>query len=169
MSAADGSDTGDAQARDRTGRYMRTLESAQRDARAAELKAQRKTYQQIADELGFCDRGEAWRAVQRALVAIVKEPAERLRAVEAAKLDELYVEALDVLSRDHVTVSHGKVVKGDDGSPLLDDGPKLQAIDRLLKVRESYRKLLGLDAATKTEVSGGVRYEIVGIDPADLT
>lgn len=152
-----------------TGRYMRTPASAERDAEAAYLKADGLTYQQIADRLKFCDRGEAWRAVQRALAAIVRDSAEKLRAVEAAKLDELYVEALDVLSRDHVTVSHGKVVKGDDGQPLLDDGPKLQAIDRLLKVRESYRKLLGLDAATKTEVSGGVKYEIVGVDPADLT
>jgi hypothetical protein len=35
------------------------------------------------------------------------------------------------------------------------------------------RKLLGLDAAQKVEqqvdLSGGLRYEIVGVDPAELT
>jgi hypothetical protein len=30
------------------------------------------------------------------------------------------------------------------------------------------RKLMGLDAPTRTEVTGGVRHELVGIDPEDL-
>jgi hypothetical protein len=166
----EGSETGQPKAaptRDGSGRYVRSIQSAERDARAAGLKAERKTYQQIADELGYCDKGEAWRAVQRALVAVVKEPAERLIAIEAERLDELYAEALEVLERDHYAHSNGRVVMLDD-EPLLDDGPKLQAIDRLVKIRESYRKLHGLDSAQKVDVSGGVRYEVVGVDPTDL-
>lgn len=150
--------------RDAQGRFTYTAESARRDAAAADLRAQRYSYQRIADELGFNGKGDAWRAVQRALKAIVQDSAENLIRAEAAQLDELYVEALEVLQRDHLTVSHGKIIYGEDGEPLLDDAPKLQAIDRLVKIRESYRKLHGLDAATKTEVSGGVRYEIVGVD-----
>lgn len=150
------------------GRFIYTAESAQRDAAAADLRSQRYSYQRIADELGYNNKGDAWRGVDRALKTIVKDSAEKLIQTEAAQLDELYVEALEILQRDHLTVSHGKVVYGDDGQPLLDDGPKLQAIDRLVKIRESYRKLHGLDAATKTQVSGGVKYEIVGIDPDDL-
>ncbi|WP_432010175.1 hypothetical protein [Streptomyces cucumeris] len=152
------------QTRGPDGRYIYTPESAQRDAAAADLRAQRYSYQRIADELGYNGKGDAWRGVQRAMKAIVQESAERLIRAEAAQLDELYVEALEVLQRDHLTVSHGKIIYGEDGEPLLDDGPRLQAIDRLVKIRESFRKLHGLDAATKTEVSGGVRYEIVGVD-----
>jgi hypothetical protein len=37
------------------------------------------------------------------------------------------------------------------------------------QIRESYRRLYGLDAETKVNVSGAVRYEVVGVDPADLT
>lgn len=155
-------------ARDTRGRFLRTVHTVERDAAAARLRSEGATYKQIAEQLGYCDKGEAWRAVQRALTMIVKEPAEKLRQVEAAKLDELYVEALEVLERDHVMVSHGRIVVGEDGQPLLDDGPKLQAVAQLLKVRESYRRLFGLDAATKTEVTGGVRYELVGVDPEDL-
>ena len=39
----------------------------------------------------------------------------------------------------------GKVVYEDNGRPMIDDGPNLAAIDRLVKISESHRKLLGLD------------------------
>jgi transcriptional regulator with XRE-family HTH domain len=149
--------------RDGKGRYIRTPETAERDARAAELRAQGWTLQQIADELGYSDRSTARQAVQRALREIVQGPAEKLIQQEAARLDSLYEEALDILHRDHVMVSHGHIVKGEDGNPLPDHGPKLAAIDRLVKVRESYRRLFGLDARQKIDVAGGVRYEIVGL------
>ena len=71
--------------------------------------------------------------------------------------------------RDHPVVSHGKVVTGPDGKPLLDDEIKLRAVDRYLRTRESFRKLLGVDKPAKVEMSGAVRYEVVGVDPADLT
>lgn len=137
--------------RDSAGHYIRTPQTATTDARAAQLRAEGWTLQQIADELG-CDKTTAGRAIRRALREIVKGPAEKLLAMEAERLDTLYEEALEVLQRDHVTVSHGKVIKDDDGNVLLDDGPKLAAIDRLVKVRESYRKLLGLDAPSRVSV-----------------
>jgi AraC-like DNA-binding protein len=156
-------------ARDGNGRYTRRIETAERDAQAARLAQQRHTYQQIADELGYSSKGDAWRAVQRCRQAAIQQAGEELLASEAAHLDQLYVEALEVLARDHMVVSHGQIVRGPDGEPLLDDGPKLAAIDRLVKVRESYRKLFGVDTAQKVNLSGGVRYEIVGVDPSDLT
>lgn len=144
--------TGDERARDGNNRFVRTPETARRDAQAADLRAEGWTLQQIADELGFHDSSHARQAIRRALREIVRGPAERLIAHEAERLDTLYEEALEVLQRDHVTVSHGKVITGADGKPLLDDGPKLAAIDRLVKVRESYRKLLGLDAPSRVSV-----------------
>jgi AraC-like DNA-binding protein len=150
-------------ARDGKGRYIRTPETAERDARAAQLRAEGWTLQQIADELGYTDKSNARQAIQRALREIVQGPAEALIRQEAARLDSLYEEALDVLHRDHVMVSHGRIVTDDDGNPLPDDGPKLAAIDRLVKVRESYRRLFGLDARQKIDVAGGVRYEIIGL------
>lgn len=155
--------------RSSNGRFAEDPRTAERAAAAIDLRAQGRTYQQIADELGYADKGQAWRAVERGKLAILKEPVERLIQTEAERLDELYVEALEVLSREHVTVSHGKVVCDETGTPILDDGPRLAALDRLVKIRESYRKLHGLDAEKKVSVSGGVRYEVVGIDPADHT
>lgn len=155
------------QPRSGNGKWVRTPESAARDARAAELRAQGKTFQQIADELGLANKGDAHHAVERALAEIVKGPAEALRDLELSRLDTMYEAAMGVLERQHVTVSNGKVVHLSD-DPLPDDGPVLQAIDRLLKIQERRAKLLGLDAEKKVSLSGGVKYEVVGIDPDDL-
>lgn len=163
------SDNQTEQPRDGSGNFLYVNSSVQRDADASRLRSDGKTYQQIADALGYNDRGHAWRGIQRARRAILREPAEELIQVESARLDELYVAALDVLERDHITVSQGRVVKDDNGVPLLDDGPKLAALRELRQIRESFRKLHGLDQPAKVEMSGGVKYEVVGIDPDDLT
>jgi hypothetical protein len=53
----------------------------------------------------------------------------------------------------HYEVSaSGRVATDEDGRPLLDDKPKLAAIDRLLKIQDRRAKLLGLDSAQKVEV-----------------
>ncbi|MFE0378349.1 hypothetical protein ACFW1M_22825 [Streptomyces inhibens] len=162
----------DDQPRGGDGRWVRTVEVTRRDAAAAEMRSRRPvaaTYKEIAETLGYADKGEAWRGVQRAMRDIVREPAERLIQVEAAEIDALYVEALEILERNHITVSNGRIITMRDPDtgkdvPLPDDGPKLAALQTALKLRESYRRLFGLDAATKTEVSGGLTYEIVGVD-----
>lgn len=151
-------------ARDGNGRYARTLNTAQRDAQAARLAAQGLTYQQIADEIGISNKGDAWRAVQRARQAAIQPAGEELIATEAAELDTLYAEVMEILARDHVMVSHGRIVCGDDGEPILDDGPKLAAIDRAVKIRESYRKLRGVDAPSRVSVDA----ERLGTEIAEL-
>lgn len=151
------------------GQYIRTPEGAQRDARAAELRAELWTYQRIADELGYAHPDSARAACRRALRDIVKGPAEKLLAVHMARLETLYDAAVEVLEADHVVVSHGKVITDDTGTPLRDSGPKLAAIREARASLESFRKLVGLDAEQKINVSGGVRYEVVGISPEDLT
>jgi hypothetical protein len=58
-----------------------------------------------------------------------------------------------------VTVSHGRVIKDDFDEPILDDGPTLSAIDRILKIQERRAKFLGLDAPQ--------RHEVVSVDAID--
>lgn len=149
------------------GRFTRSIDTAQRDADACRLRTRGATYQQIADQLGYANRGDAHHAVSRALKAAVAEPADEVRALELARLDAMYEAAMGVLERRHVTVSNGRVITLDN-EPLEDDAPVLQAIDRLLRIQARRAALLGLDAEKKVNLSGGVRYEVVGIDPADL-
>lgn len=141
----------DTPARGPDGAFIDTLESAQRDAEAARLRSRGLSYRQIASELGYFDGSGARKAVQRALAAIRAEGAEEVRQLQLQQLDYLTTKALEVLERHHVTVSNGRLIKVDD-QPLEDDGPVLQAIDRLLKIQERRAKLLGLDAPTQHQV-----------------
>ncbi|MGQ4351973.1 hypothetical protein [Streptomyces drozdowiczii] len=138
---------------DGKGRFARTLTTAEKEAEAARLRSSGWTYQRIADHLGWNNKGDAHHAVQKVLRDTVQEAGDDLRALELSRLDVLYVAATDVLERHHVTVSHGKIVAGLDGEPLLDDAPVLQAIDRLLRIQERRARLLGLDAPIKKDVS----------------
>jgi len=150
------------------GKFRRTLAGAERDAEAARLRSRGLSYEAIGRELGL-DKGNAYHAVQRALEATVAEPAAEVRQLELARLDDMYMAVMKVLEAQHFTVSNGKLIyHPETGGPLLDDAPVLQAVDRLLKIQERRARLLGLDAATKTEVSGGVRYEIVGVPTDEL-
>ena len=159
------------QARDARGHFTPTQAVADKAATAARLRAEnpRMTYQQIADAVGYSSKGDAWRAVERCRKAALQSAGAELVASEAALLDDQFVAAMEVLERDHLVVSHGKVVTGTDGKPLLDDGPKLAALREMRAIRESYRKLLGVDQPQQVAVSGAVRYEVVGVNPEDLT
>ncbi|MFP3118132.1 hypothetical protein [Streptomyces sp. Iso 434] len=146
------------QPRDGNGGFLTTNASVQRAAAATSLRSAGATYQEIADQLGYADRGHAWRAVQQARRQILREPAEELIQVEAERLDDMYVAALEVLEAEHLMVSHGKIVVTEDGVPLRDTGPRLAALREMRHIRESYRKLHGLDAPqrTQTALSGTV-------------
>ncbi|MFJ1698176.1 hypothetical protein ACIOHC_24175 [Streptomyces sp. NPDC088252] len=144
----------DPQARphDGRGRFVRTLSTAERDAAAADLRSKGWTYPRIAEHLGYNHRADAYNAVQRVLKETVREAGEELRTLELERLDALYVAASEVLEREHVTVSNGRVVDL-HGAPIPDDGPVLAAIDRLLKIQERRARLLGLDAPVKRDIS----------------
>jgi hypothetical protein len=166
------------------GTYVATPETAERDAEAARLRGRGLSYRAIAAELGV-DVHTAHDAVKRALTAIRAEPAEEVRTLELERLDRMWDAVLAVLEREHITVSQGRVVRkrvldeaGDpiivgtdkDDKPIfreeevLDDGPVLNAVDRLLRIQQRRAALLGLDMPAKVDVGGQLRYEIVGVE-----
>jgi hypothetical protein len=136
----------------------RTLEAARRDADAAKLRAEGKTYQHISDTLSFGNASNARRAVQRALVAVVQEAGDELRALEVERMNRLLDTAWQIMERPHYAHSAGRLILMDD-EPVLDDAPSLMAMDRILKIMERRAKLLGLDAP--------VRHEVLTIDAID--
>jgi len=156
------------QARSAHGKYVRTPETARRDAQAAQLRAEGWTFEAIAGELGYSDKSTCRQAIRRALREIVQGPAEQLLTLHMERLETLYAEAVDVLERDHVVVSHGKVVTDDEGNPLIDSGPKLAAIREARATLNAFWDLTGMKKPAKVEHSGGVKYEVVGVLPEDL-
>lgn len=155
-------------ARSKQGRYHRTPEAVARDAEAARLYYEEKlSYRQIAEHFGWKWHSSAMDAVARAL-RDVAEPTRGVRDRREAELQLLWDSAMEIFNNHHVVVSNGRVIEL-DGQPLPDDAPRLQALDQLRKINESWRKLDGTDRPAKVEHSGGVKYEVVGVDPENLT
>lgn len=146
----------------------------ERVTEAIQLRLQYRTWTEIADTLGWGGKSSAFTAVKRELErrrAAMDDSLDELRTREFDRLEALGREALAVLEKDHLVVNAGRVVFfGPDGQerPLLDDGLKLAAINTLIKVSESLRKLLGLDAASKVDAAVTVQYTIKGIPEDEM-
>jgi hypothetical protein len=129
----------------------RKLAAREREARALELRRDGHTHAEIAEIFGVT-RQIATRIINRGMDRIVQEPAEQKRLIDLERLDQLHLEALAVLRRTHYVVQGGKIARDDDGKPLVDDAPILQAITTIVRLMERRARLLGLDAAQKHEV-----------------
>jgi hypothetical protein len=104
------------------------IEVAEREAKALDLRKAGLTYDQIGAQLGGISRSRAAHIVRRALDRLVQEPGEELVKLEVERLDMLWRALLP---------------KALAGSP--------RHAEVAVRVLESKRKLLGVDAPTKTE------------------
>lgn len=151
------------------------LATREKAADAIKLRIAYVPWEEIARQLSFGSHTQAIRAVRAEQLrrqAEMDEGIDILRNREVERLEMLGNEALKVLRTKHLLVSAGQVVMHElaDGRiiEMEDDGPKLQAIAVLLKVSESYRKLLGLDTAQKVDASVTVHYSIKGIPESEM-
>lgn len=131
------------------GQRERDIEQAKLDTEAAELRVLRLSYPEIARRQN-CSVSTAYDRVKRAIAAVPYEAIEELRRVELESLDELEQRAREVLLAEHVKVDHGKVIEI-DGVKLLDDGPVLNAITSILRIKDMRAKLTGEYAPVKVE------------------
>ncbi|MFD4257726.1 hypothetical protein ACFWR9_08840 [Streptomyces sp. NPDC058534] len=156
--------------RNARGNFVRGLATVRRDAAAADYLAENPgtTYRELAERFGYADKSQARRGILAAKADVARPAVTKLIQSESDELDDLYLLAREVIERNHVVVSHGKVVCDADGQPLQDDGPRLQAIQTALRIRDQYQNLHGLKQPAQVSVSGTVRYEVVGVDPTDL-
>jgi len=144
---------------------------AERRERAIRLRAQGTPWATIATELGYADAPSACTDVRRALEQRRKQlalAADDYREQALATLDAMAGEVWAVLNARHLTIQNGKVVRDDDDAPLLDDGPVLSAVDRLLRIEERRARLLGIDAPAQL-TSTIVNYTVDGVPPNALT
>lgn len=137
-----------------------TLADAHNDADAARLRAAGFTYPEIAQQVG-CAISTAHERVRRALKAVPADAVAELRQIEQQRLDDLWKIAWAIATRTHPLVSHGKIIVGENGKPLSDDGPKVQAVIALLRIQERRARLMGLDEPTKH------RIEVISEDVVD--
>jgi len=101
--------------------------AAWRRARAVELATQGHTYEEIAGEVGYANRGTAYRVVRKALDENVAAAVEEYREVEVARLNALQAALWD------------RAISGD-----------VEAVEAVLKIVMARVKLLGLSSASET-------------------
>lgn len=95
-------------------------------AKALELRMEGKTFEAIAEEVGYAGKQGAYDAVRRSLREIVREPAEELIRLDLERLDAMW------------GIHYLNAQAGDP-----------QALASCMRIMERRAKLLGLDAPTK--------------------
>ena len=128
-----------------------------RQSRALELRRLSKSYQQIADELGFADASGAYRATLAAEKReLVREADGLVRGVSLAQIEACIASILP------------KIIGGVDeqGNTLEPDDMLILNFVRLDKRRA---RLLGLDAPEKHELVGTeIVLDVVGVEVTEV-
>lgn len=132
--------------------------SWKRDREAARLKAIGHNLEEIAELLhltdsvtGEFDPRRAAKAVQRGLTAVYRFTVDETRLGELQSLDEMERHLWESLRREHVLVQQGRVIMI-EGQVVQDERFVLEALDRILKIKERRAKYLGLDAQVRLSV-----------------
>lgn len=102
----------------------------ERATRAVQLRLAGATYAEIQTALGYAHRSSAMRAYERGLDRLTLEPIAEARALELHRLDRM------------LRAVWSRVLDG-----------HLGAIDRALAIGRARRKLLGLDAPDRVELT----------------
>jgi hypothetical protein len=122
---------------------------SERRKKAIAMRLAGADWQAIADTLGYASRGAAHTDVTRSLEANRRE--------EAAAAEEL--RQVTVMRYDRLQAAWWK--KAIDGDP--------KAAEIVIKCLAGRAKIEGVEAPDKINVSGGVKYEIVGVSPDEIT
>lgn len=109
------------------------ITQAERQARALELRKAGATYDHIARQLGYANRGNAYRDVTDAIRAITAEPAKDVLRLELERLDAMLM-GLWAAART-----------GNQG-----------AVDRVVRLMDRRAKYLGLDQQDTTTDTSAV-------------
>lgn len=131
--------------------------TAERRAKLIQERLKGRLFEDIWEELGYSSRSAATKDFTRAFEVRITEQrtsVEVYRELELTRLDQYTLEAIQVLRTQHYAVTpSGKIGRHPEtGEVLIDDGPTLAAIDRLLKIQDRRARLLGLDKPQRVEV-----------------
>lgn len=153
--------------------------------KAVQLKVAGQTWDQIAEVCGWNSGEAACMAVSRyrkRQIRLADHAIETLQAEANERLDFLRGQVIAIMLRPHYLYQGGKKVWDEDADgnrvPVLDDGPRLAAIDRYLKIEERAARNNGSDMGDKLEITLARRNEVesamvteailAGMEAADL-
>ena len=107
---------------------QKEIDNAKRNAQIITLRYLGKSFEQIAREMGFNDRGNAYRAYKKAMENNVIEAPEEIRAIEIQRLDRMTETLMEQLENGNFKI-----------------------IPYLLHVMDRRAKLLGLDTPIRIQ------------------
>ena len=138
---------------------------AARAAKAISLSLRHHTYDQIVEisqregwELPYRAKSTVSDDVKRAMEDYARQARDEagIRVQRRlAELGELARLCWGIINKDHILVAQGMVVRDEHDEPLLDDKPKLEAVDRLHKITMEILKITGDYAPVKKQVEVG--------------
>lgn len=117
----------------------RRATAAEKRKRALELRRAGWTFEDIAEEVGYANKGVAYTAVKTAIKNITRESANDLIELELARLDDMF---------------SGLYERARDGDVF--------AVDRALKIMDQRAKFLSLYDRKEDDTSAEVRAALVG-------
>ena len=133
----------------------RTAEQMERDQRAYDLFRRGLSYRQVAAEMQWRSKSAAFDAVRRAARDNAADPldASEQRQVFYDRWQDYRRTAQRVLAMRHYQANQaGNLVTGPGGEFLIDTGPWLAALDRLVKVDDIELRRKGLFPPTKARI-----------------
>jgi hypothetical protein len=123
--------------------------AAQKAVRAIELRDHGHTWDEIAQLVGFSAARSANRAATRYLASHPSPEVDAVRADEERQLLLLRKEAWKNYRTVQFAVSARGLVTDDEGLPIPDYSHKDRALNTLLRISESRRRLHGADRLAK--------------------
>lgn len=135
--------------------------------KAVQLRVAGQPWDTVAQACG-------WNSGEAASMAVLKYRRRQRRLTDAGieamqseaneRLDFLRGQVIAVMLRPHYLYQGGKKVYDEDEQgnkvPVLDDGPRLAAMDRYLKIEERAARLNGTDMGDKLEITLARRTEV---------
>lgn len=147
-------------------------EEEERNAAIYRLRVvNRLTFSEIGERYGISYQ-RAWQIVQDYAASLPPIDVEAMRRRSLELHEATQRMALELAEREGAPVFVGKdgsIAYDEAGNVVRDYALRLSALETARKADLEIRKLHGLDAATKTEVSGTVRYEVAGVDVEALS
>lgn len=156
----------------------RDLSTAQMQDQVVGMVREGKTFRDIAAELDI-SKTHAHRLFHAGVNRIPAENVQAYRERQLADIELARAAVMEVLGGTNYVIQNGRIVKpilGRDeetgelqfGDPIDDPAPVLAAVDRLVKLGEREAAILGSDAEKKLNMTGSVKYEVVGLSVEDL-
>jgi hypothetical protein len=131
----------------------------------------RRTYEDVAEEFGI-SKQRVGQIVADVKASIPTTDLDQMRQESLELYAELGRRALEIVDLVPAPIFVGKdgvIARDENGEPVRDYSGRLRAMETAANFDRERRKLMGLDAAQKAEVSASVKYEIVGVNTEDLS